>query len=117
MATKIWLVMKSDYDDRWQVRKKGADKAVRLFNTKAGAEEYAKTLEEKESRTDPSKKAGTSKKKTDDIPDALHLTKRDDGKWQLKAEGAERALRVFETMGEAEGYAKRNGYKIIYKSR
>ncbi len=45
--------------------------------------------------------------KKDDGTRIYHIAKRkDDGKWQVKAEGAEKALKLFDTQAEAIDYAK-----------
>ena len=49
-----------------------------------------------------------------------HISQRDDGKWQVKAEGAEKALKLFDTQKEAIAYAKtvadnQEGSIIIHK--
>lgn len=52
---------------------------------------------------------------------AMHITKHKDGGWQVKKEGAQRALRLFDTQKEAIEYAKQiekekgTGY-IIHKA-
>ena len=38
------LVVRRKEDNKWAVKKAGSDKATKLFNTKAEAEEYAKTI-------------------------------------------------------------------------
>ena len=35
-----------------------------------------------------------------------HISLREDGKWQVKCEGAEKALKLFDTQKEAIAYAK-----------
>lgn len=35
-----------------------------------------------------------------------HIVKREDGKWHVKREGAEKALKLFDTQAEAIAYAK-----------
>ncbi len=50
-----------------------------------------------------------------------HISKRkDDGKWQVKCEGAEKALKLFDTQEEAINYAKQvadnqDGSIVIHK--
>lgn len=35
-----------------------------------------------------------------------HIAKRDDGKWQVKLAGGEKAIKLFDTQAEAIDYAK-----------
>lgn len=35
-----------------------------------------------------------------------HISKRDDGKWQVKLAGGEKAIKLFDTQAEAIDYAK-----------
>ncbi len=49
-----------------------------------------------------------------------HISQRDDDKWQVKAEGAEKALKLFDTQKEAIAFAKtvadnQEGSIIIHK--
>ncbi|MGN0819545.1 MAG: DUF2188 domain-containing protein [Christensenellaceae bacterium] len=49
-----------------------------------------------------------------------HISQRDDKKWQVKCEGAEKALKLFDTQKEAIAYAKtvadnQEGSIIIHK--
>ena len=49
-----------------------------------------------------------------------HISQREDDKWQVKAEGAEKALKLFNTQKEAIAYAKsvadnQEGSIIIHK--
>ncbi|MGM9873713.1 MAG: DUF2188 domain-containing protein [Bacilli bacterium] len=42
--TRVYHVSKRKEDDKWQVIGKGDTKAIKLFKTKAEAEEYAKKM-------------------------------------------------------------------------
>lgn len=49
-----------------------------------------------------------------------HITQREDEKWQVKCEGAEKALKLFDTQKEAIAYAKtvadnQEGSIVIHK--
>lgn len=49
-----------------------------------------------------------------------HITQRDDGMWQVKSEGGEKALKLFSTQKEAISYAKtvadnQEGSIVIHK--
>jgi hypothetical protein len=58
-------------------------------------------------KTETKKAAPAAKKESSDKPKVWHITKRDDdGKWQVKAEGAEKATKLFRTKAEAEDYVK-----------
>ena len=53
------------------------------------------------------KKKKKSKAADKDRSPVYHVTKRaEDGKWQIKATGAEKAVKLFDTQAEAEKYAK-----------
>jgi len=41
---KTWHITKRTTDNKWQVKGEGNEKATKLFNTKAEAEDYVKTL-------------------------------------------------------------------------
>lgn len=41
---KVYHVTKRDSDGKWAIRIQGSDKVIKLFDTKAEAEEYCKTL-------------------------------------------------------------------------
>ena len=45
------LVVRRKEDNKWAVKKAGSDKATKLFNTKAEAEEYAKTIAKNQGST------------------------------------------------------------------
>jgi hypothetical protein len=64
-SDKVWHITKRAEDGLWQVKGEGAMKAVKLFRTKAEAEEHVKTLlaNNKGSRAVPHKKTGEFQKK------------------------------------------------------
>ena len=41
---KVYHVVKRESDGKWEIKLKGGKGAIKLFNTKAEAEEYAKVL-------------------------------------------------------------------------
>ena len=45
------LVVRRKEDNKWAVKKAGSDKATKLFNTKAEAEEYAKSIAKNQGST------------------------------------------------------------------
>ena len=45
------LVVRRKEDNKWAVKKAGSEKATKLFNTKAEAEEYAKTIAKNQGST------------------------------------------------------------------
>ena len=63
--TKTWHITKNVEKNKWQVKATENDKATRLFNTKAEAEEYVKTLKANNqgSRVVTHKKDGKFQKK------------------------------------------------------
>jgi len=64
-SNKVWHITKRDEDGKWQIKAEGAAKATKLFNTKAEAEEYVKTLKSNNegSRVVKHKKTGEFQKK------------------------------------------------------
>lgn len=62
---KVWHITKRAEDGQWQVKGEGAQRATKLFRTKAEAEEYVKTLvaNNEGSRAVPHKKDGKYQKK------------------------------------------------------
>ena len=44
-----------------------------------------------------------------DARKVYHVAKREDGKWQIKLTGGEKAIKLFNTKAEAEEYAKKLG--------
>ncbi|MDR2845982.1 MAG: DUF2188 domain-containing protein [Candidatus Methanoplasma sp.] len=62
---KVWHITKREDDGKWQVKAEGAEKATKLFRTKAEAEEYVKTLKNNNegSRVISHKKTGEFQKK------------------------------------------------------
>jgi len=64
-SNKVWHITKRDEDGKWQIKAEGATKATKLFNTKAEAEEYVKTLKSNNegSRVVKHKKTGEFQKK------------------------------------------------------
>ena len=45
-ATRVYHVVKRKEDGKWAVKYAGGEKAIKLFNTKAEAEAYTKTMAE-----------------------------------------------------------------------
>ncbi|MDR0523483.1 MAG: DUF2188 domain-containing protein [Candidatus Methanoplasma sp.] len=71
-----------------------------------GKKEEAKKKEEPK-KAEPAKPAKESKPSGGDKPKVWHITKREeDDKWQVKAEGNEKATKLFRTKAEAEEYVK-----------
>ena len=64
-SDKVWHITKRDEDGKWQIKAEGAAKATKLFNTKAEAEDYVKTLKSNNegSRVVKHKKTGEFQKK------------------------------------------------------
>ena len=55
-----------------------------------------------------------------DRPKTYHISTRDDGKWQVKLAGGEKALKLFDTQAEAIAFAKekannQDGSIVIHK--
>lgn len=72
--------------------------------------EKSKSTSTKSTSSSTAKKETTKAEKSDSSNDTkvYHISKRkDDGKWQVKAEGADKALRLFFTQADAIKYAKK----------
>ena len=95
------------------------DEPEKNVNQKAaskGDAAWATSKEKPAKEKKEEQKMAETKKKTAEKPEAekksesgkvWHITKRaDDGKWQVKAEGAEKATKLFRTKAEAEEYVK-----------
>lgn len=50
-SVRVYHVSKREEDDKWQVKGRGDNKAIKLFNTKAEAEEYTKKMAENQGGT------------------------------------------------------------------
>ena len=67
----------------------------------------------------PAKKVPAHKEVTNRI---YHLSKREDGKWQVKFAGGEKAIKLFDTQKEALDYTKKmaknqDGSVLVHNSR
>lgn len=51
-------------------------------------------------------KTGDVTKKADEATRVYHVAKREDGKWQIKYAGGEKAIKLYNTKAEAEAAAK-----------
>ena len=93
------------------------------------AEEQKAAVEEKKENTAAKKTTATKttakpaaqKSESDAVTKVYHISKRkEDKKWQVKAEGADKALRLFFTQSEAIEYAKKvagnqSGRIVVHK--
>ena len=62
------------------------------------------------------------KKPTDDSKRVYHVSKREDGKWQVKFAGGEKAIKLFKTQKEALDYSKemtknQKGALLVHNSK
>ena len=62
------------------------------------------------------------KKATDDSKRVYHVSKREDGKWQVKFAGGEKAIKLFKTQKEALDYSKemtknQKGALLVHNSK
>ena len=98
-------------------KKSTASKSEEKTEEKATSEKTSKSTSTK-TATAKSSASKTTAKKEDSVkkpetaensePKVYHISKRkEDGKWQVKAEGADRALRLFFTQADAITYAKK----------
>ena len=99
-------------------KEKAEEKPAEKKTAKKPADEKKETKEEPakkatSSKTESAKKEEPKSKAAEEKSEAnetkvYHISKRkDDGKWQVKAEGADRALRLFFTQADAIAYAKK----------
>ena len=68
----------------------------------------------------PAKKS--AKKDVDDSTRVYHVSKREDGKWQVKYAGGEKAIKLFKTQKEALEYSKQmaenqGGAMLVHNSK
>lgn len=80
-----------------------------LFSKKTESTAKAEPAKKETVKTEPAKKQAAKKTVADkpERPKTWHITKRaEDGMWQVKAEGASRATKLFRTKAEAEEYVK-----------
>ena len=106
------------------VKKETAKKTAPAQKTAPAEKKTAstvKTAEKKTGATKTSAKAETVKTAKDDDNKVYHISKRkEDKKWQVKAEGSSKALKLFFTQEEAIDYAKsvagnQEGRIVIHK--
>ena len=62
------------------------------------------------------------KKASDDSKRVYHVSKREDGKWQVKFAGGEKAIKLFKTQKEALDYSKemtknQKGTMLVHNSK
>lgn len=102
---------KTEKPKREKVVKPSAEKPAKPVADDAAATTAATTTAEKPKTAKPApakpaaKTAGTAAKTSGKV---YHITKRkEDGKWQIKAEGAEKAIKLFKTQKEAIEYCKK----------
>ena len=87
------------------VKKKEEDAAWATSKKKPVEEKKEEKKKEPEMADEKKKGEKSAAKKTDSK--VWHITKRDeDGMWQVKAEGASKATKLFRTKAEAEEYVK-----------
>lgn len=87
-------------EDRKSAKKNRGKDAGKTSDIKGGAAPRY----EKDPVTDT--KGGESQTKDRERPKNYHISKRDDGKWQVKFAKGERALKLFDTQAEAIAFAK-----------
>jgi len=67
-------------------------------------------------------KKAAPKKEASDQTRVYHVSKREDGKWQVKFAGGEKAIKLFKTQAEALEYSKtmtknQNGAMLVHNSK
>ena len=79
---------------------------------------------EPEKKVEPAKKAEPIKKEEPkkEGKRVYHVSKREDGKWQVKFAGGEKAIKLFDTKVEAEAYSKemaenQGGVMLVHNSK
>ena len=81
----------------------------------------AKKLNKKETNKTTTK-IQPPKKTSDDSKKVYHVSKREDGKWQVKFAGGEKAIKLFKTQKEALEYSKemtknQKGALLVHNSK
>ena len=88
-------------------------------NEKAKPE--AKKLDKKQTNKSTTK-INPPKKAADDSKRVYHVSKREDGQWQVKFAGGEKAIKLFKTQKEALEYSKKmaenqGGAMLVHNSK
>jgi septal ring-binding cell division protein DamX len=78
--------------------------AAKLAPKKAEPKKAAKPAPKKEAK--PAPKKAEPKKAAPSANASYHLSKREDGKWQLFITGSDKVIKTFATKAEGEAYAK-----------
>ncbi|MCL2148874.1 MAG: DUF2188 domain-containing protein [Methanomassiliicoccaceae archaeon] len=95
---------KKDEEPKKAAGAKAEEEAAWASSRKEPAEEAKEEPEMAETKKKAEKPAPAAKKADNKV---WHITKRDDdGMWQVKAEGAKKATKLFKTKAEAEEYVK-----------
>lgn len=81
----------------------------------------AKKLSKKQTNK-TTQKIAPPKKPADDAKRVYHVSKREDGKWQVKFAGGEKAIKLFKTQKEALDYSKemtknQKGTMLVHNSK
>ena len=81
----------------------------------------AKKLSKKQANK-TTQKIAPPKKSTSDATRVYHVSKREDGKWQVKFAGGEKAIKLFKTQKEALDYTKQmadnqGGSMLVHNSK
>ena len=84
--------------------KKAAKPAPKKAEPKKAAKPAAKPAPKKEAK--PAPKKAEPKKAAPSANASYHLSKREDGKWQLFITGSDKVIKTFATKAEGEAYAK-----------
>ena len=96
---------------------------------KAPAKKKAAPAKKAPAKKAPAKKAAPAKKPAAKKPAAkapdfrtYHLVKRDDGKWEVKFAGGQKAIKLFDTQKEALDYSKKmaknqDGSVLVHNSK
>ena len=90
-------------------------------NKKETNKPKAKKLSKKDLNKSTTKIA-PPKKSSDDAKRVYHVSKREDGKWQVKFAGGEKAIKLFKTQKEALDYSKemtknQKGALLVHNSK
>lgn len=102
-SSKTKSKTKGDEIKMAETKKETTKKTVSKKEEKPAAKEPAKKAPAKAETKPAAKKESAPKEK----PKVWHITKREDvDKWQVKAEGNEKATKLFKTKAEAQEYVK-----------
>lgn len=106
-------------------KKKVEEKPAKVEEKKVESKPAAKKAPVKETAKKAQAKKPAAKKEERDLSNAkrsYHVAKREDGKWQVKFAGGQKAIKLFDTQAEAIEYTKtmaknQDGAMLVHNSK